>query len=219
MEYFSDIFGLITKSDPTTENGGLFFAHYLVLKIMLGLSLEKFDYNIYLEKMNGSFIDYGLYLRSSQHKERTVSHDEITGFMVGSYILGTRERFAIWEKLKKGFGNYPATGSSKFYNPGNYYSWALLGESKLSPLFATWYTVNLLISSNKSAKDTSAKLIYTTELFIMKEKSWYSNILWKYFSWRMKLMYGEKWVKSLYDIYFASEDLDHPLRKLSREVK
>jgi hypothetical protein len=31
MEYFSDIYGLVTDNDPTTENGQLFLANYLLL--------------------------------------------------------------------------------------------------------------------------------------------------------------------------------------------
>ena len=53
----------------------------------------------------------------------------------------------------------------------------------------------------------------------MKNESFYSSILWKYYKWRMKLMYGEKWIEALYDIYFGGEDLDYPLRKLSKEIK
>lgn len=219
MNYFSEIFGLITKNDPHTENGGLFLAHYLVLRLILGLPINKDAYFIYQTKMSNSFVQYGLYLRSKEHKERTVSQDEQTGFSVASYILKTSHRFQIWDYLTKNFGNYPATGTTKFYNGGSYYAWAVLANSKISFLFAPWYTINLLISSNKPKQDTSSKLIYLDELYCMKNESFYSSILWKYYKWRMELMYGEKWIEALYDIYFGGEDLDHPLRKLSKEIK
>lgn len=218
MNYFSQIFGLITKNDPTTENGGLFFAHYLVLKVMLGMPITPDDRAIYEAKMNNANVSYGLYLRSKEHRERTVSQDEQTGFSVTSYILKTPHRFMIWDYLRKHLGNYPATGVNKFYNPGSYYAWAVLADSNLSPLLAPWYTINLLISSNKPANNTSSKLIYLTELFVAKEKSTYCKLLWIYFSWRMETMYGKNWIKSLYDIYFGAEEADHPLIALTRTL-
>lgn len=218
MGYFSEIFGLITKNDTITENGGLFLAHYMVLRLMLGLPIPHDAYLIYQEKMSSSFVEYGLYLRSKEHKTRTVSQDEQTGFSVASYALNTSHRFQIWKVLIANFGSYPATGVRKYYNPGSYYAWAVLAESKISFIFAPWYTINLLISSNKVAANTSSKLIYLDELYCMKDKSWYSKILWGYYSWRMEKMYGAKWVAVLYNIYFANEDLDHPLRELSRRI-
>lgn len=218
MNYFSEIFGLVTKNDPVTENGGLFFAHYLVLKMMLSMPITSEDYQIYMKKMSNAKVEYGLYLRSKEHKKRTVSQDEQTGFSSASYILELGHHKQIWEYIIEHYGSYPATGENKFYNPGSYYAWAVLADSKISFLLAPWYTLNLLISSNKPKENTSSKLIYITELYLMKEESFYSKILWKYFVWRMELMYGKKWIKSLYDIYFGGEELDHPLRILSRAI-
>lgn len=216
MNYLNEIYGLITKNDPASENAGLFFAHYLVLKLMLGIPITNDDRYIYLMKMQNAHVEYGLYLRSKNHKDRTVSHDEITGFIVSSHILKTEHRFFIWEYLVKHYGNYPATGDNKYYNPANYYAWAVLTNSRLSFLFAPLYTINLLISSNKEKGNTSSKLIYLTELYCMKDKSFYSKMLWKYFTLRMELMYGEKWINALYEIYFNTENDDFPLLKLSR---
>lgn len=218
MNYFSEIFGLITKADPGTENGGLFFAHYLVLKLMLGMPVTLDDYNLYQSKMANAHVEWGLYLRSKEHKSRTVSQDEQAGFAVASYILHTSHRHQIWGYMVKHFGNYPATGVGKFYNPGSYYAWAVLADSNLALFLAPWYTVNLLISTNKPKQDTSSKLIYMTELYVMKEKSVYSKFLWNYYVWRMELMYGKKWIKSLYDIYFGGESMDHPLRQLVEKL-
>jgi hypothetical protein len=218
VNYFSIIYGLITKADPTTENGGLFFAHYLVLRMMLGYQVSPYDQVIYATKMSDSFIDYGLYLRDKTRKDVTVSQDEITGFFVSSHILKTTHRFSIWNTLIKHLGSYPATGATKFYNPGSYYSWAVLGDSKLSFIFAPWYTINLLISSNKPKSNTSTKLLYLNELYLIKDLSWYGDLLWQYYEWRMQVMYGEKWVAALFDIYFASEEMNHPLRELSHKI-
>ena len=219
MKYLSEIYGLVTKQDPITENGGLFFAHYLVLKKMLGLRASQEDQWLFLEKMEQARIGSGLYLRSKNHPERTVSHDEISGTMITSEILDNHRGITVLWYLKKHFGNYPATGTNKFYQPSNYYAWCVLCDSKWSFLFAILYTVSLLLSSNKGKEATSSKLIYMSELYIMKEKSAYSRLLWGYFSWRMKVMYGKLWVRELFGIYFKGEDLDHPLIKFSRLVK
>lgn len=209
----------MTKADPTTENGGLFFAHYLVLKRMLGMPMECTDYQVYQSKMDKAYVRYGLYLRSKNHPQRTVSQDEITGFMIASSILCyTSYRCTIWNFLASHFGNYPATGKNKFYNPGSYYAWALAADSSWSMILGPWYWVNLVISSNKPEHDTSSKLIYMTELYALKDKSPFATFLWKYYSGRMELMYGKKWIKALCDIYFWQEEMDHPIRQLAKKV-
>lgn len=218
MNYFSSTFGLVTKNDPTTENGGLFFAHYLVLKTMLKELPVQMDDVIFENKMNAAQVDPGLYLRSSFHKTRTVSQDEQTGFAVAAYLRGDYRGREIWNYMVDHFGNYPATGTFKTYNPGSFYSWAVLAGSKISFMFAPLYTINMLISSNKAPSNTSSKLMYLTELFCTRNESLYCLVLYKYFIWRMGKMYGDKWVQSLYDIYFSTEDLDHPLRALSRRI-
>jgi hypothetical protein len=215
--YFNGILGLVTKHDLGTENGGLFLAYYSVLLKMLNIT-DDYARVIYTIKMGSARVENGLYLRSQNHPNRTVSHDEISGMIVGSYILGTYHRFNIMRYLKHKLGNYPATGENKFYNPADFYAWFELTDSKLKYLFLPFYTINLLITSNKKAQDTSGKLIYMTELYLMKDISLYSKLLWKYFDWRMKLMYSEKWVKDLVDIYFHNEDMDHPIRYLANKL-
>lgn len=218
MNYLSNIYGMVTKSDPITENGGLFFAHYLVLKSMLGTPVTPQDANIYYEKMMAAFVSSGLYLRSRNHQQRTVSKDEITGFMVASEVLKTYHKERIWRSICDHWLSYPATKKAKFYNPGSYYSWAVIADSLSAPIFAPLYTINLLISTNRRKEDTSSKLLYLTELYVMKNKSLYCKILWKYYIWRMKKMYEKYWVNALYAIYFKDEDMDHPLRALPREI-
>jgi hypothetical protein len=215
--YFDLTFGLITKNDRESENGGLFLSEYLVLLKMLNNTNYLSGY-VYTIKMGRARVKNGLYLRSRNHPNRTVSHDEITGMIASSHILKTPHKHNIIKYLIKHFGNYPATGKNKFYNPADFYAWFELTGNKLKYLFLPFYTINLLITSNKTAQDTSGKLIYMTELFLMKDISLYSKLLWKYFDWRMKLMYSEKWVKDLVDIYFHTEDLDHPIRFLANKL-
>jgi ribosomal protein S24E len=216
VNYFSPILGLVTKHDPHTENSGLFFFHYLVLKSMLGMPITQEDINIYISKMAQAQIRDGLYLRSAEHQERTVSHDEITGMIGASAILNTHHGDGIVNYLTRSIGNYPATGKNKYYNPADYFAWYTLTDKWYASFFIPFYGINLLITSNKTKQDTSGKLIYLSELFIMKDKSVVAKMYWKYFTWRMEKMYGKQWIMSLYDIYFSSEDADHPLIELSR---
>lgn len=218
MNYLSEIFGLVTKADPGTENGGLFFLHYLVLKLMLGTQPSQADIQLFLAKMSGAYVRIGLYKRSATHNKRTVSHDELTGMIGTSTILNTYHGSDIVDFLNSNYGNYPATGERKHYNPADFYAWYIMTDRWYAGFFAPIYTINLLISSNKEKQNTSSKLIYMSELFIMKEKSVYSKLLWNYYVWRMELMYGKKWVKALFDIYFGSEDMDHPLRELVEKL-
>ena len=132
MNYFSDVYGIVTKHDPVTENGGLFLAHYLVLKKYHEIEIDGRDRLLFMEKMHNAWESRGLFKRSSNHTKRTVSHDEITGFMVSSNILGTWHGKDVLWFLKKHFGNYPATGKNKFYQPSDYYAWTLLCDSKWS---------------------------------------------------------------------------------------
>jgi len=219
MNYFSNIFGLVTKYDPTSENGGSFFGYYLVLKLMLGEPITQQDIDLYIQKMQNAYISKGLYLRSSHHKERTVSHDELTGMIVTSKILKTKHAEEIADRIISGFGNYPATGELKIYNPADYYAWFTLTKKPFAFLFAFNYTVNLLISTNIKKQDVDSKLNNMVELYLMKDMSWYSNLLWKYFTWKMEKTYGKAWVKELFDIYFWSETEDHPILMLSRKFK
>lgn len=215
-KYFSEIFGLTTKHDPTTENGGVFFLYYLILKKMNGIGFTDQDRVIFNKKMDNAYVSPGLYLRSKHHTERTVSHDEITGMLFSSFLLETSHAESISEVLAHNYGNYPATGTTKFYNPADFYAWYTVTNRQLSVLFGWIYMINLLISSNKGKQDTSSKLIYLSELYILKDISWFSGLLWKYFSWKMKKMYGDNYVRELFYTYFGrTEEFDHPLIHLS----
>jgi len=219
MKYLSTIFGLVTKHDPTSENSGLFFAQYLTLKLILNQPITSYDKIIYMEKMYNARVEKGLYRRSAHHQIRTVSHDEITGMLVGAKILGTWHGNEIMRYLELNFGNYPATGENKFYQPSNYYMWGLLTDRIWTGIFFPLYLASMMISIGKDRQQTSSKLIYLVELYSVKDKTVYTKLLWKIFVKNMQAQYGEYWVKELFAIYFHTEDADHPLIELSRKVE
>ena len=212
MNYFTDI-GLGISTDLLSENSGLFYAHWLVLKKELGMKSDYNDYTFFCNKMLHAYISRGLYLRRELHPSRTVSQDEISGMMISSFLLKTFHRKEIWSYLVNHFGNYKATGKNKFYNLGSFYSWAILAESRIAFLFAPLYFINLVIACMMKKENTSSKLIYFSELSTMPK-----GFLYRYYVKRMRNIYGEKWVRELFAIYFKSESADHPLIELSRLI-
>jgi hypothetical protein len=199
--YFNE--GLITKQDPQTENRNLFYAEYLTL----GGVDQGFN-----SFMNAKKLPIGLYLRSSIHTTRTVSQDEILGWMVSSKILKTNHRLEIWDTLKANLGAYPAVVHNWTdrlpYNLGNYYVWGKLANKSWTSIFAPLYGVNLLINSFKEKGNTSSKILNWLEL---------SNIDAPLFKWffekRMEAMYGKDWLKIIMGIYFNGEDRNFPILK------
>lgn len=216
--FFSLIFGLITSHDPTSENSGLFFAEYLTLKAACEIRPSEFDKSIYESKMANAYVNKGLYLRSKHHQNRTVSHDEITGMIVGSYVLKTQHRYDIIKYLEQHDGNYSATGKDKRYSLADYYAWLTLTGRWQAAIFAPFYTANLLISIGKDKEKTSSKLLYFTELFHMRKISDYSDFLWRVYKKKMESQYGKEWIKELFAIYFSREPKDHPLIYLSERA-
>ena len=206
MNYFDE--GLVTSSDPRTENRNLFYAQYLAL----GGVDQGFN-----SFMHAKQLANGLYLRSSFHTDRTVSHDEITGWMASSYLLNTVHRVEIWKTLVSNYGAYPAVVKDITdrlpYNPGNYYAWASYAGSSAKYLFLPMYFINLLIAIAKEKQNTSSKIIYWLELSTMP-KTWVNLQMKKIFEAKMKAQYGEKWLEGLFSIYFNSESrTDFPLWK------
>ena len=163
-------------------------------------------------------VSEGLYRRSKHHTERTVSHDEITGMLISSKLLKTDHGDKIMNYMEKNFLNYQATGVPKFYQPSNFYMWGLLTDRKWTMFFYPIYAVSFFISINKAPKETSSKLIYLIEFYTTKDKSFSSNLLWKFFIVEMKKQYGEDWIKELFEIYFNGEQEDFPIFKLSRRI-
>lgn len=215
MQFFSPVLGLSTSRDTNTENGGLFFAYYLVLKQMNGLQITSFDYNTFLQKMQNAKVSHGLYLRSANHPTRSVSHDEISSMIVSSSILQTSHGIAIAEYLKHSNGNYPATGASKRYNPSNYFAWYNISGVKGHTFFPSLiYVASLIITCNGPKTETSSKLLYLAELYTLRKQ--YPR-LWKYYTGKMEEQYGPFWVRELFNIYFGAENSEYPLIKLSRQ--
>lgn len=218
MNYFSTIFGLITKHDQTTENGGLFLLHFYTLKIILGVPISDHEKNIFVQKMENAKVAEGLYRRSKHHQTRTVSHDEITGMLISSKLLKTDHGDKIMTYLEKNFLNYPATGVPKFYQPSNFYMWGLLSSRKWTSIFYPFYMASFFFSIKKPKNETSSKLIYFVELYATKDFSFGSMFLWGFFVEEMKKQYGEDWIKELFEIYFNGEQEDFPIFKLSRRI-
>lgn len=220
MQFFSPIFGLVTSRDKVTENSGTFFMYYLILKQMNGLQITSFDYGIFLQKMQNAKVADGLYLRTAHHTKRTVSHDEVTSFIVTSSILQTSHGPAVAEYLKHSNGNYPATGASKYYNPSNYFAWYKISGVKGHTFFPSLiYVASLIITCNGPKSESSSKLLYLAELYTLRKQ--YPR-LWKYYTGKMEKQYGPFWVKELFDIYFnnpvyGGENADYPLLVLSRQ--
>jgi hypothetical protein len=205
------IFGLVTKQDPTTENGGSFLAA-LAAHTPTAIVLSAFCSKMRLAKQAN-----GMYARSAKHLVRSVSQDEITGMMATSKIFNTPHRFEIWKQLKANFGAYPAIVMDKSdylpFNPANYYAWGQYVDSKLSYLFLPIYIINFLISTNKSPKETSSKLLYNLQLTTMPKNA-INKTLFSYFEKKMKSQYGENYLLEMRKIYFNKETLDFPLFKV-----
>lgn len=230
MSYFSDVLGLVTKSDPTTENGGTFLCHVTVISDMLNLfpySKDSLPYTknfltmLFCRKMSNARVSSGLYLRSAHHTKRTVSHDELTSFFVTSYLLETNHRNTIWNYMKKHFGVYSVPGGERKlpFQPACYYPWARLADSRVSLLFFPFYVLAFTVAMIKDRSHTSSRLLYMDELYAMNKKGHFlDKLLYKAYVWKMKRMYGEKYVKGLTDIYFGAEELNHPVRLLASMV-
>lgn len=211
FSYFSNIYGLVTKHDSTTENGGLFLAQYIITN-PTALALST-----YYSKMKLAKQANGMYARSTNHLTRSVSHDEITGMMAVSAKFNTFHRFEIWKSILTNFGAYPAIVMNKSdylpYNPANYYAWGQYVGSIFSYLFLPLYFINLIIASNKKKEETSSKLIYHLEFSTMP-KSFINNKMFSYFENKMKEQYGSAYLMQMRKIYFSKETEDFPLFKV-----
>lgn len=203
MIYFDQ--GLVTRADPVTENRNLFYAQYLVL----GGVNQGFN-----QFMHEKQLPNGMYLRSTIHTKRTVSHDEISGWMISSYLLKTGHKNEIWKTLKDNYGAYPAvvlSWSDKIpFNPGNYYAWGLYAESRAAYLFLPMYAVNLFIVSYKAPSNTSSKIIYWMELETMP-KNIFNDAMKSFYKARMVSQYGKGYVGKLLRFYHAAEADDFPI--------
>jgi hypothetical protein len=208
VEYFKPGFGIVTESDQTTENSGLFLAQYILDK----RNAKGMTY--FLEKMQRSKLPNGLYLRSFHHTERGVSHDEISGMMASSFIYNTVHHKIIWGQLKQNWGAYPAVVSdwtdSLPYNLANYYAWGSYNYSMLSRVFFPFYLANMIIAINKEVGETSSKIIYGLELNSMP-KTMLNSWLLEIYENKMIEQYGKNYKLELRKIYFTGEKPEFPL--------
>ena len=209
--FFSPIYGLTTLHDSKSENGGLHLAKYLRLKSDLNLPFSPQDNLIYSAKIEFAKVSTGLYRRDGTRTERTVSHDEITGMLVASKLLGTSHASEIWNYLISHFFIYDPNNNRPYpaFAPQWICLWAELMDSKLFKWLLPYTLISILLTTKSgSQQDTSGKLLYFT---LLKRDSF----LWKVYKSRMIKLYGPEWVKSVFSIYFWTEPKDHPLIELS----
>ena len=214
FEYFKIGYGLVTTNDPVTENCSLFYAQYLTLKTLCTTE----DLIFFRKNMRLKLNERGLYNRRSVEPTpvRSVSKDEILGWLVASKILDTEHGQNIWHHLITHFGSYNNTGRMLDYlpfNPGNFYAWGQIVGSKLSYLFLPFFVVNLVLCCNKPVENTSSKIMYWLEFKNMPD-SFINKQLSKYYERKMKAQYGENYLLGLYNIYFHMESkTEFPLFK------
>lgn len=211
--FFSLIFGLVTLYDPRTENGGLHFSQYLRMKSDLNIENTEEDKLIYESKMRLAKVKEGLYRRDQTRTDRTVSHDEITGFLLASKLLGTPHAKEIWNYLLKHFFIYDPNNNRSYpaFAPQWICLWGELMDSYLFKLLIPYTIISIILATKEgSQQDTSGKLLYFT---LLKRDSF----MWKIYKYRMENLYGKEWVKKVFSIYFWSEPKDHPLIYLSEK--
>lgn len=214
FEYFRKGFGLVTEHDPITENCNLFLAQWHILK---GNTLTEVDREWFMESMIMKKNSKGLYNRRSEETEpvRSMSQDEILGFLISSKLLNTPNGEKIWNHLKSHLGTYNNSGRlSEYvpYNPANFYSWGQIVGSKLSYLFLPLYICNLIIAMNKDASETSSKIMDAMEFMVMP-KTWINKILFKMFEKQMIKQYGPNYFSIMLHIYHNAESAEFPIFK------
>ena len=218
MDYFSEVYGLVTDNDPKSENGQLFLAEYILLA-----QTRKYD-RLFATQLNNSNVEIGLYHRNPILTKRCLSHDNMTGIMAWSYFSKTYHRFEIWKYLlKHGFTYDDSKGKSTQisrllpFNPSNILPWGLCADSKLVyvllPILAVIYAVSLFITCNRPATDTSGKILSWVELTALQDKIVMKPFK-KYFDYKMKKQYGENYIKELMRIYHGGNSKEFPINKL-----
>lgn len=214
FEYFRLGFGLVTEHDSSTENCNLFLAQHHLLKDANG-NLSNEDVKWFEENMKLKINEKGLYNRRSEETTpvRSVSHDEILGWMISSLLLGTNHKDVIWKHLIRHFGAYNNTGrfsDSLPFNPGNFYTWGQICGSWFSLLFLPIFAVNLLLAINKEPKNTSSKIMYWMSFDAMP-KTIINMMLFNIYDDKMKKQYGNEYVSYLLHFYHNAEKPEFPI--------
>ena len=212
--YFRMGFGLVTENDASTENANLFLAQYHILKNNR-VGLTNADRDWFTQNMKLKINSDGLYNRRSVESEpvRSVSHDEILGWMISSHLLGTTHGEDILSHLKWHLGSYNNTGRLFDYlpfNPGNFYSWGQICGSWLSYLFLPLFLINLLIAISKAPSDSGGKIMYWMTFSAMP-KTWINDIMFSIYENKMIKQYGVEYVSVLLHIYHNVEKPEFPI--------
>lgn len=216
FEYFKMGYGIVTENDPNTENCNLFLAQWHILKNAKG-TLTDADRDWFMANMTSKKNKHGLYNRRNVETEpiRSVSQDEILGFLISSTILKTPNAPKIWNHLKSHFGTYNNTRRLRDYipfNPANFYSWGQICGSLFSYFFLPMYLINLLIAINKEPSNTSSKIMYWMEFEIMPKTK--TNVyLYNIYDKKMKKQYGNDYVSVLLHLYHNKEKPEFPIFK------
>lgn len=216
FQYMRPGFGLVTENDPNTENANLFLAQWHILKNNKG-KLTDADRDWFIANMETKINSKGLYNRRSIETipVRSVSQDEILGFLISSTLLQTPNAEKIWKHLITHFGTYNNTGRLKDsipFNPANFYAWGQIVGSKLSYLFLPFYIANLLIAINKDPSNTSSKIMYWMEMTVMP-KTLINIFLFNIFKKQMIKQYGGDYVSVMLHIYHNAEKPEFPIFK------
>jgi hypothetical protein len=213
MKYLSEIFGLVTDNDPTTENGQLFLEELSLLEN------KGIYFNIMYKQLQNSLICDGLYHRNPDLTDRTMSHDNMSGIMSWSFVNKTDHRKEIWRYLVKHLGTYDNTrGKSKQlsrllpFNPGHIFIWGLCAGSRVYLLGLPIYFVSLLFAVRKDYGNTTGKILSWVELYPHRNH-WCTKHLFNYFQYRMRKMYGHEYLKELMNIYHGKNSKDFPINK------
>jgi hypothetical protein len=224
MEYFSTKYGLVTDNDPTTENGQLFLADYILL-LHKNVDIISFLMTNDLMKdqlRNSETSVEGLYNRNIDLVDRRcMSHDNLSGIMAWSVLAGTDHRFKIWKYLVKHLGTYDNTQgkSTQFsrilpFNPSNFFAWGLAAESKLAYLFFPLFLINLIISCNKKPEDTSGKILSWIEMYPLSTTNIIVKLCFKYYEKKMKAQYGNNYIVELRKLYHGTNSTNFPINKV-----
>jgi hypothetical protein len=226
MEYLTTTYGLTGEHDPTSENGQLFLADYILLMNLKNANPEQISHandimRVQLSKSNaGGMGEYGLYHRNPELTTKTMSHDNLSAIFAWSCLNETYHRFHIWEYLLLNFGTYDNTkGVSKQFskylpfNPSNFFAWGLSADSVLAYLFFPFFLINLIISCNKPKNDVSGKILAFVEMYPLKGNP-LVNLCYKYYTKKMKQQYGENYHYEIRKIYHGVNSGEFPINKL-----
>lgn len=219
MEYFKKGYGLVTEADPISENCNHFKACWLTLKGKLtdfehAVQLTTFTQDMML-KFNPKM---KVYNRRPEPDSRSVSQDEIYGWMITSTRLKTGHAKEIWSHMLKRWGSYNNTGRLADYLPfngANYYSWSQYAEAKCfwyltMPILWPWAFVNMWLTCRKPMDDTSSKILTWVDMQNLPDNT-PNRVLKRYFESKMIPMYGDNYIEWPLRWYHRAEKPEFPI--------